>query len=364
MTRVSASSVERAIACPASVFLPSADESTVYAERGNDVDGYVRRVLTGVPRDTALAAVKVAETRATCERIDFRKLGGDLTDVRCQVAYVVDVRARTARVLGEDIGRAYAGLGPWDVPGTLDIEGMRPDSAPVVLDVKSGYHEVSPAEENGQLRTYAAARMLTTGASEVEKRVAYVRASGKVWLDVHTDTSLEIDGFLDEVEDGLARIDRERAQYAVGGTTDVHPGPHCRFCPAMHACPAKHALAKTMVGGLTDVAARVASLTLPEAGKAWRLTDEAGALVDTIRGALKLRAAAEPLPLGDDKVVRAIQFERESFDRGAALGLLKTLGATEEQIAALYDTAMVEQIRETRDPNAPAKPRARKTKAA
>lgn len=364
---LSASNVERALACAASVYLPQADRDTKYAERGDTIDHFVRDVLGGTPIAQAIALVKDAAVRDTCSRIDFDKLVGDLRNVRTQVAYVIDLRTRTAREIGRNIGRKYGELSEFEIPGTLDIEGETESGTPVIDDVKAGYVPVTPVEENGQLRTYAAAKALVTGASEVEARVGYIRVNGRVHLDTHTFTTFDTDSFLDEVEEGIARIDRERRVYLAGGSVDVHPGAWCRYCPAMHVCPAQTQLARAMIPTLEQIRARIAELSLVECGAAWRTAEQAKNILDMVWEALELRAKSEHLPYEPGKVVRASRFERDSFSTADALTLLRQLGATEDQISALYKTIIVESVRVTKDPNAPKaprKPRAKKERAA
>ena len=67
---------------------------------------------------------------------------------------------------------------------------------------------------------------------------------------------------------------------------------------------------------------------------------------------LKARARQDPLPIENGKIVTAISFERNDFDRSAALDMLRARGATDEDIRSLYRASMVEQIREVNDPSA------------
>ena len=56
------------------------------------------------------------------------------------------------------------------------------------------------------------------------------------------------------------------------------------------------------------------------------------------------------LPSG--KVLAASSTTRKSFDADAAQSLLRTLGASEEQLAALYRTSSSTSVREVKAPKA------------
>src|SRR6185312_12768731 len=254
----SASASDRTLACPAWLAFPRVDRSGPWAARGTQLHGYIRDALTGRDPREALEQVEPAY-RATCVLIDWSALGGDLADLECEVAYAIDVHARAARMLGHNIGRGYeqaaartgAPLADTEVPGSLDIKG-RHRTIPrrvVVLDTKTGFLDVTPAERNGQGLFFAAAIMLTEwDVDEVEFRIAKVRASGDVWdRDRFVFTRLDVDLFLDEYEAALERGHDARRVYLAGGTPDVAEGSWCDHCPASDHCPAKMRLARAML---------------------------------------------------------------------------------------------------------------------
>lgn len=365
----SASATARTLGCQGSLVLARVGRTTGYAERGRGIHGFVCAVLSGTPIETALAAVE-PEYRETCQFLEWRRLGGDLSNVRTEVSYALDPFARTARFLGLNVGRDYAqfNLGPDEIPGSLDIEGMRIDGIPVVQDLKTGYGDVEEAETNGQGLFFGSVLHILTGAPEVEFRVNRAHASGKVTIESSAIyTAWEIDTFLDALADALTLARAERRVYLAGGVPTVEVGPWCRYCPCFENCPAQAALAKAMLPEATSMEARVQTLTLPEAGRAWTLAKDIEGRVGRVLDALKLRAHQEPLPSRYGKEVRPIQFERSDFSREKAIELLGELGATPEQVGQLYVARTIEQVRECNDPNArrlPMRPRAKKGRAA
>jgi hypothetical protein len=361
----SASAVERTLACAASLVLPRVEESDEYADRGHDLHAFTRAVLSGTSVEVAIQDVEL-EHRATCEHIDWRALVGDLTDIECESAFAIDVRARTARRLGFNVERQYesaakrAGkkLGAWEMPGSLDIAGRRKaDGARVVRDVKSGYQDVTPAVSNGQARYFGAAFHLLEGAPEVHFEVAKLKPSGAIWYGREaraTFTALDVDTFLDELEAALGRVNAARKVFVAGGVPDVSAGAHCDYCSAADACPAKTALARAMLGELQGVEGQqIEAMALEQRGRAWELAiGEIKPLLDRVLKALKESIARQPVPLSNGKQARAVTYERENLVASLALALARELGASEEQVRACYRSGPVTQIRETPPPRA------------
>lgn len=359
---ITASGIERALACPASVVLPRVHRTSDFADRGHAIHKYISAVLTGAPSDVAIVAVP-EDHRETCKNIDWRKLGGDLHDVRSEVAYAIDVRARTARELGVNIGRDYGrfDLNEYEVVGTLDIEGTRIDDVPVIDDVKSGWMGVTPVEDNGQQRFFGAVKHLMTGRPEVEIRIAKLREDGSIQPDSHTLTAFDSDEFIDELEAGVDRVHEAKRVYLAGGTPNVSVGSQCDWCECMASCPAYARLALAVAGEVSELAKSVAIITPAQRGVAWTKAKAIETILESVIKALKAAARQEPFPVGDGKVVRAVQSGSSSFDAGAAIALLRSFGASDAQVDGLYRRTSFDVIRET---NAPGVKRARKSKKA
>jgi hypothetical protein len=350
----SASANERTIACPAWLAFPHVYRSNKYAARGHVIHGYQRAILAGVAQEIALAQVPEAY-RETCKRIDWSKLCGDLDEIESEVSYALDVRARTARVLGTNLGRDYVGaarraghpLGPWEVPGSLDITGRRRlDRLRVVADTKSGFQEVTEAESNGQALFFASVFMLLEGDDKVMVRMAKLKPNGDIWNDVATFGALDCDEYMDTLEAALERSKQDRRLYLSGGIPDVYPsGDNCQYCPAFSACPSKVALARSMLGDLMSIRGRIQTMTQEDRGLAWeKAHDGVKPLLDKVLEALKEAARAEPLPLSNGYELREAPYEKTQTDFGAAVALARDLGATEAQIAACSPTITVRPV--------------------
>jgi hypothetical protein len=353
--KYTASALERVFECPASVHLPQVLSSNRNSNRGTDIHAFVRRVLAGMPVDEALTFVDPANV-PVCRLIDFQKLGGDLKEVRAEVAYAWDVDARTARELGVNIGRNYD-VEVGEIAGTNDIEGVRIDDIPVVCDVKTG-DAVTRCEDNAQMLYHALVRRQRTRAREVQARILYIGHDGSVNVDQSTFDRATLDAFADELAEcadavGEAELEIERYGYA-----PVSKGPWCKYCPAMSACPAFVGLARAQVVELDDMVTRIAAFTPEQQGQAWVIAKQAETLAEAVLEALKGLARQSPIPLPDGSIVRPVQVMRDDFNRAAAVALLRKLGASSADVSALFKKHQVEQIRRIAAPKVrKAKPR-------
>ena len=343
MGKPSASGLQRVLECTASVVLPGVHTSGIHAERGTAIAAFIRRAMVGGV-DAALKLVPVDEWRETCRTLDWRKLCGDLSDVRGEMAYALDVSAGTARELGSNLGRKYPATGPSEIVGTCDIEGMRIDGVPVVADVKTGL-SVTPCEENAQIKYFALVTMLRTGAPEVEGRILYLREDGDVLVDPHTFTAFDLESFRDELGEMLARVRHAEERSARGETLTVYGGEHCKYCPAMQACPRFTALARAMVTDLPAVKTRLAMMPPEEQGRAWVLANDIEKLLEDVQTSLKEIAREHPIPLPNGQVVKETRSTATSFDRETALAMLRARGATEEEIHSLYTSTPTKPVK-------------------
>lgn len=363
LPRLSASALERVLACPASAAMPAIYSSGEDAIRGTQIGGFVRAVLGGTPIDVALGSVS-PKWRDTCRSLDWRKLVGDLHDVRGEMAYAIHPDTMEVRELGSNLGRNYPATPEGWIVGTNDIEGTRTiDGTPVAIDIKSGL-EVTAAEENPQIRFHALARHLMTGAPSVEGRIAYVREDGRVFLDAHPFDAFDLQAYADQMADGRDRMRRAVERFAAGEPLAVSSGGWCKYCPAMAACPRYTALARSALPTLQDlvqggdvdaVKARFAVMSVEEQGRAWQIVAEIGRLQETMHDALKALAKQRGIPLGNGKIVREVAGTTSRFNQGRAVEALRKRGATDAEIEALWEEKESSSVRVTNDPSVPKK---------
>lgn len=352
----SASGLERAFACPASMVLPAVHRTSEYAERGTALHSFVHAVLRGVPRAQALVAVP-AEWREAAAEIDVMRVGGDLREPRTEEAFGFNVETGEARAFGKIDHRAYPDLGEGWVFGTEDFGGVRIDGVPVTGDTKTGYLEVTPAKRNPQVKFHALVRMTLDGALTVDGRIVHKREGRKAYVDQTEFSSFDLDAFADDLAELRKRIHAARAIVARGETPAVTAGDHCRYCPAVAACPANIALARTVVApeqlDAASVKRHLATLTPEQLGAAWQkaeaLADAAKLVKDGLKTIVKsgVNLPTTPGRRVSLKVVRSMR-----FDQDAAIELLRAKGATEEEIEGLRSLSVSEKVEEGRDPAA------------
>ena len=356
-----ASAIERAIECPASCVLPAINISGDDATRGREIHAFIRRIANRMAREEALSLVP-SEHRQVCEGIDLARIFGGLSDVRGEVAYAIDIRDTKVEELGINLSRNYPALGVNEFAGTNDIEGTRLDGVPVVCDVKTGFLEVTQTKDNAQQKFHARARQLMTGADEVEARLIFIGSDGRVTLDCHTFDSFELESFDDELIELRDRILVAKDRYDIAGEVSVSSGSWCRYCPAMAACPAYTALARTMADDVATIGEQLAAMTPSQQGVALVKAKEIEKLLESVLEGLKALARQNPIPLPNGKIYTETNSHATSFDQASAVAMLRTLGAADAEVETLYRRIETHPVKTVNDPSQPK--RKTKTRAA
>ena len=356
--RPTASSLERAEACPVSYSLPSVTNASEWAERGTAIHEFIRVRLANRPMDEALKSVP-EEHRETCRGIDMHELVGDLAIVRSEVSYAIDVRARTVRELGVNIHRNYEKaaialgkpLGPHEIPGTLDIEGRTRTGVEMAGDVKTGYRTVLPIVDHRQAQWEVLARYLAVDAPAVDGRIFKIDEAGAVRIDRHLFGGLELDTIGDELEEIHEGVIEARDAYQRDGTIRVSVGPWCSHCDSLMVCPAQTDLARAVTRDSGNIVAALTKLTREEewiAIEQWKAGEK---VLEAIGNIMKERATQrlmmnDPITSPDgSKYFGLVASKRSDFSKPLALALLHSLGATEEQIKSLWVPHPIESWR-------------------
>lgn len=341
----SASSMERAVACPASVALPATYVLNEHAARGTAIHRFIARVLRGMPIVESLAIVP-REWRDTCKGIRIQKELDSISirDIRVEEAYAVDAETGAVRPLGSGIERKYV-VQPGEIPGSLDIEGTGFLGHPIIVDWKAGYQEVTEVASNLQLLFYAYCVARTRGADRVDVYIAHIRNSGFIRWSNHTFTTFDFDAFEELLQKTYRRAQRAIADVDAVRKLKVVRGDHCQFCPAMSACPAYTSLVRAMLSDIESMASKIEVMTPEEKGEAFDKLAAIKRLVKYTDEVLKDFARQHPYPLPDGRWVREVPHARSSFSEEKAVDLLRELGATEEQIQSCETTITVRPVR-------------------
>ena len=276
MKRPTGSRLGLAMECIGSVLLPGISSSSPEAEAGTARHAFLAALHAGKAREEALEAVP-EEHRETCDAMDDSMLPA-LAGLRSEVAMAYNPAADEARPLHPKSARDYSGASPGDYRMTLDYCGSPDGRGPCVYDLKTGMVDSGRAVDSWQLRLGALA---LTAADRVggawpdsPVKVALIKAREGMrtkWstgvlelMDLDRDRALLVDL--------SARLDAAEATGVK--TSDLSVGAHCRHCPARMSCPAQTAMIRSVIDSkgaeLTDLAARVATMTTAELSEAWQ----------------------------------------------------------------------------------------------
>lgn len=288
----SASSLDRVMVCPASTTLPQIDVPTMWRERGRWIHKY-RELRDTVSETLALAQIP-PEFREACRHLVLDALP---PGAEHEVAYAYDVDTGTARRLEGCTDRNYEvfDLGPFEIPGTLDVQYMDGDTI-VVPDYKTAYGKRVLPATSPTMMLYGLCAWKVSGARKC--RLIYRNT------DIGRDFVSEVDFFqFLEFEDSLRHAQKwiaaARAAAAARKVPVVTQGDHCRYCPAQEHCPAKNALAERVRTG--EMARRVGSLIVDlddddQFRRLFQFYRKLDGMTKRIKDALRARVLERPGP--------------------------------------------------------------------
>jgi hypothetical protein len=338
MTRLTASEMERAAKCPASVTLPRQDGYTEAAVRGTDIHAFLERI-PAMGREASLELVP-ADWREVCEAIDVERLP---TNLAAEVALAYDVRTDTGRELGRGLRRDYSAAAPSEIVGTSDVIGLA-DDAVLVSDWKTGRSDTEPAARSPQIRTLSLAAARAYGRDIVHAEKIRIRENGAAWRDRAVFDVFDLDEIADEVRTVHAAVTAPEPA--------VRPGPWCRHCPAFASCPAQTALLRRVVDGseIEDVE-RMLPLSPEVARVAYERWQAMKHLMKRIEAALHAYAKEHPIPLGGHRVFGELITEgNEQLDGDVAYAVMRDMFGQDVADAAVKRTATKTGIREALRP--------------
>jgi RecB family exonuclease len=332
-TKLTASQLDRAKACPASFALPAVSfPPSKEADRGTEIHRFLETVVTS-GREAALEEIPDdAPWRVTCERIDLDWLPTDTDRVECEVKFAYRPLTDTARQLCGGSVRDYSAVEDDEIAGTADLVVTRPDGNTVVIDYKTGWHRVY-AVESSQMQLLGLAVARARGLSQVCVSVVHVMEDGALDFDELLLGHDDLDRISQSVRTILSNVSQARVTVSSGQTPDVHVGEHCAFCPAYHACPANISLAKNLLER-SDVSQTIPELSPSEAGALWDWATRARQVLEEIEQGLKayIDNEAVPHPDGMSEIAR-VESVRESIDgRKAAPVLEAYLGPAADEV--------------------------------
>lgn len=280
MTRLSASAVPRALACPASLVLPQHRYATTWADQGEDRHADTEAAIDVGHAEDVLPAEVVAMLQP-----------GDKQATECAFAY--DCATDTARELGHR-RREYGSLAPYEIGGTIDLLILGNGRA-IVVD-KKGYERVGAAETNGQTLTYALMVARTYGLDEVTVVIFYEIGAP----DIAAISAMALDNHAARLK--RLHVDVARAKQNPAPFLTV--GMHCKYCEAFLSCPKQQAfqLEVTSADSVMRIESGIPFERDEDAAAAFDLLGRIKMLTARISAALYARANERPIPLSNGNV--------------------------------------------------------------
>jgi CRISPR/Cas system-associated exonuclease Cas4 (RecB family) len=231
------------------------EESAAGAERDIDeatVDAFFHRVVAGGVEADAAAGLGAPERAALAElaavwREWWDRYRSTLDGFQPEAAYALDVTTGLARALPPSAHRDYSGVLETEVPGTIDLDALRPGAGftvatrdplrihghgRIVVDYKTGRRAKTVADHIDQL-THNAACVIGSSREVVTVAVAHVTVDGVRWTERTVDR-FETSILVEELRQLLEQLP----------AAEPRPGLHCDelYCPARAVCPATRAL--------------------------------------------------------------------------------------------------------------------------
>lgn len=234
MRPVTASSLERAIACLGSVILPAEEDvSGPGALRGTAIHEYIEPVLHGKIPTVPL------EYEAFCNSINLdpikQLIGWESFQTEMAFRFNVFTGDSGPLAVGKrDYPRAVKG----DIFGTVDLV-IDHEGKFTVVDYKTG-QRTTPCADNWQMRfaALAIARQCPRDITEVRMILAYLGTNGQWEFDSYDADIFDLDLWAYQLKDFWTALAKADGEYAEGVLPDVAPSAdNCRWCLCKSSCP-------------------------------------------------------------------------------------------------------------------------------
>lgn len=259
---------------------------------------------------------------------------------RAEVAMAYDVATGAGRIIGENIGRAYGPLGPFEIPGTADVLGVEGDAV-IVGDYKTGYNESEKAETNGQLWHNALTAAKALGKSRAIIRIIYTK-TGRV--DEAEAGPLELAEFAGQLHRLFFRIAEARKERHDGAPVSTREGPWCRHCSSKSICPSKVGLLVQVASGGLAVLGDT-TMTPARAREGYEQIVRLEGLIKDARARLNTYVEEQgPIDLGDGRMYgRYFRKGNEKLDGAVAVRAIREVlgerAAEFEKVAIEHSTS-------------------------
>lgn len=241
-----------------------------------------------------------------------------------EVAFAWDPMTDTAERI-EVKGRDYS-AGKGRFCGTADLVAVsRMTKVGYIADWKTG----DGSKAGPQLRALALMLARAEGLDSVTVEALEVSAEGVRHVCTETLDAFALSAVAGELAEALAAVE----------TAEPNPGPHCGelYCPSRATCPAVRERIEQIIPA-SELVRHKWGLAIESGSHAVWLYNQAKAVeaaAKLVKDAVRAWLPEGGVALDDGSVFAEGSRTMSRFDKGRALGLLRELGATEEQVEAL-----------------------------
>lgn len=345
---LSASNLDRVMACPASAILPQWKKpGSGGAQRGTIIHAYMEDVAT-VGRGTALDNVH-PDFRDECAAIDVSHLHGWAPHVEEAFALTLRHDGSSARSLSGVLqapGSRYPAMADdvLEIPGRLDLF-----DAGRVDDYKTGHGTTS---HYWQMRFAQLAVWHVYGWTP-PARTLHLQPDG-TWLPRVVAAPLNTARGEDKaiawlMHATLERVERYRREHRAPDKEDIKPGEHCKYCPAKQTCPAYTNLIQVAAGIGPDGVVQQA--WGKNKADAWDLAQQMKDAAAQLEDDLKAMAVLDEIKLNNGKVLRQVMKEGNEYftDISRVLGEVRALAPAGDVARIVKESLTKTAIREYLD---------------
>jgi len=310
---LSGSKVPVVVNCAASHVLPHCSESgTEPQERGTALHLFVEMCGTdGWTTGRALEEIGRLwpEHLEECKGLDLDTIKDILLDAAPEVAMAYSTE-RGGRILGQSIARDYRGRGakPDEICMTIDALIVM-DGKVHLIDWKSGFSDLGPILDNGQMFTAA---VTAASAYKVDRAIMTIIDLNTMRRDTAEVGLFELAAYRSRIAVMEQEIHTATKRVADGRAPDVIEGAWCRNCKAYNACPAKKSLALELATGVDSFGL---ALNREQMADAWVKVKLVRDMMNKIDKSIRAEAAREPIPLPNGKIIGQVHKKgNESLD--------------------------------------------------
>lgn len=323
ISQLSASQLQRADVCPASMVMPWVKSNTpnVAAERGNIIHKFLEDSIN-IGRDKALEAVQDSEYLHTCENINLNSILEDTNLIQTEIGYKyniltdVCIKIENYRAVNPNeityTSKQGTTLSP-EITGITDLVLTNPSGDYTILDYKTGWIPVSVLN-NIQLSFFAVCIKKLYNPKNITIGIVTVAEDGNLYVEKQKLNEEYLEKMLVRLKNIYANVVSTKIDVENNIKPSVVTGEHCKYCPAMQSCPAYNSLALAMSDAANmDTLFNINSLTIDQIGVVWERVKQAQKVIEDVQKSIRERATREQIPLPNGKMLRIQQVPKESI---------------------------------------------------